>query len=108
MLLLAMVMLLALTATTQAAPAEAPAQSTGVYHTVRWGESLSGIAVRYGVTVQAIMAVNPQIWNPNVIYAGQVLFIPTGGTGESRPALAAFIIRWCVEIRCLGFQAGMA
>jgi len=85
-LLLAMVLLLALSATTQAAPAEAPAASTGVYHTVRWGESLSGIAVRYGTTIQAIMAANPQIWNPNVIFAGQVLYIPTGGTGGVPPS----------------------
>jgi len=76
-LLLALVMTLGLTTTTQAAPAEAPAASNGVYHTVRWGETLSGIAVRYGTTVQAIMQANPQIWNPNLIFAGQVLFIPS-------------------------------
>ncbi len=85
-LLLAMVLLLALSATTQAAPAEAPAASTGVYHTVTWGQSLSGIAVYYGTTVNAIMAANPQIWNPNVIFAGQVLYIPTGGTGGVPPS----------------------
>jgi LysM repeat protein len=84
-LLLAMVLLLALSATTQAAPAEAPEASTGVYHTVRWGDSLSGIAVRYGTTVNAILAANPQIWNPNLIFAGQVLFIPTGGSGGQPP-----------------------
>lgn len=84
-LLLAMVLLLALSATALAAPAEAPAASTGVYHTVTWGQSLSGIAVYYGSTVNAIMAANPQIWNPNVIFAGQVLFIPTGGSGGNPP-----------------------
>ena len=84
-LLLAMVLLLALSATTQAAPADSSAESTGVYHTVRWGQSLSGIAVYYGTTIQAIMAANPQIWNPNVIYAGQVLYIPTGGIGSPGP-----------------------
>ena len=84
-LLLAMVLVLALTATTQAAPAEAPTASTGVYHTVTWGQSLSGIAVYYGSTVNAIMAANPQIWNPNVIFAGQVLFIPTGSSGNNPP-----------------------
>ena len=84
-LLLAMVLLLALSATTQAAPAEAPTASTGIYHTVTWGQSLSQIAVYYGSTVNAIMAANPQIWNPNVIYAGQVLYIPTGGSGGYPP-----------------------
>jgi LysM repeat protein len=84
-LLLAMILLLALSATTQAAPAEAPTASTGVYHTVRWGQTLSGIALYYGSTVNAVMAANPQIWNPNVIYAGQVLYIPTGSSGGYPP-----------------------
>lgn len=73
-LLLAFVLLLGLTATTQAAPT----QQAGVYHTVRWGETLSGIARFYGTTTQAIMAANPQIWNPNLIFAGTMLFIPSG------------------------------
>ena len=89
-LLLAMVLLLALSATTQAAPAEAPAELTGIYHTVRWGETLSGIAVYYGTTIQAIMAANPQIWNPNVIYAGQVLYIPTGGVTPPPPTYCRY------------------
>jgi LysM repeat protein len=89
-LLLAMVLLLALTATTQAAPAEKPAESTGVYHTVRWGETLYRISVYYGTTINAIMAANPQIWNPNVIYAGQVLYIPTGGSGGIPPTYCRY------------------
>ncbi len=46
------------------------------YHTVQWGQTLSGIAWYYGTTVQAIMYANPSITNPNLIYAGQVLCIP--------------------------------
>lgn len=53
------------------------AESGGVYHTVRYGEYLSTIAVRYGVTVQAILQANPHIYNPNLIYAGTVLYIPS-------------------------------
>ncbi len=48
------------------------------YHTVQWGQTLSGIAWYYGTTVQAIMYANPSITNPNLIYAGQVLCIPSG------------------------------
>jgi LysM repeat protein len=55
-----------------AAPSEHP-----VVHVVRWGEHLSGIAARYGTTVQAI-AVENGIANPNRIYAGQRLAIPAG------------------------------
>jgi LysM repeat protein len=84
-LLLAILLLLALTATTQAAPETAPPAQSGVYHTVYWGETLSAIAVRYGTTVYAIMAANPQIWNPNIIFAGQVLYIPVGSTPPPPP-----------------------
>jgi LysM repeat protein len=59
-----------------ARPAEA--QGTGVYHIVQRGEYLSLIAQRYGTTTQAILAANPQITNPNLIYAGQTIFVPFG------------------------------
>ncbi len=54
------------------------AESGGVYHTVRYGEYLSVIAIRYGVTVNAILQANPNITNPNLIYSGTVLYIPIG------------------------------
>jgi LysM repeat protein len=52
----------------------APAEHLLV-HVVRWGESLSLIAQRYGTTVRAIATTN-QIANPHRIYAGQRLVIP--------------------------------
>lgn len=59
-----------------ARPAEA--QGNGVYHIVQRGEYLSIIAQRYGTTQQAILAANPQITNPNLIFAGQTIFVPFG------------------------------
>ena len=53
-----------------------PPSGCYAYYQVQWGNSLSGIAAYYGTTVGALMATNPSIWNPNVIYAGQVLCIP--------------------------------
>ena len=50
----------------------APVQRT---HTVLYGESASGIARRYGVTVQALVQANG-LRNPNQLQAGQVLIIP--------------------------------
>ena len=47
-----------------------------VWHNVRWGQTLSGIAWYYGTTIQAVMAANPSITNPNLIYAGSTLCIP--------------------------------
>ena len=40
------------------------------YHTVVKGETLSGIAKRYGTTLSAVIALNPQIKNPNLIHPG--------------------------------------
>lgn len=56
----------------------AQAQATGVYHIVQRGEYLSVIAQRYGTTVQAILTANPSITNPNLIFAGQTIFVPFG------------------------------
>lgn len=53
----------------QAAPAT-PSQ-TSIYHTVVRGETLWGIARQYGITTETIIRLNPQIKNPNLIYAGQ-------------------------------------
>lgn len=73
----ALLLLLLLLAFVPHADAEAPASSSGFYYTVQWGDTLSQIAVRYGTTVQAVAQANG-IVNPNLIYAGQVLWIPTG------------------------------
>lgn len=43
-----------------------------VYHTIREGETLSGIAAKYGTTWQRLQQMNG-ISNPNVIYAGQTI-----------------------------------
>ena len=48
------------------------------WHTVQWGETLYSIARRYGTTWGAIADAN-SLPNPNQIYAGQKLRIPTPG-----------------------------
>lgn len=54
--------------------------ATGSTYVVRVGDTLAKIASRAGTTVHAILAVNPQIQNPNVIYVGQVINMPSGTT----------------------------
>ena len=53
-------------------------------HTVRAGETLSGIASKYGTTYQHLAQING-ISNPNLIYAGQVLKID--GTAQTSSAV---------------------
>ncbi len=47
--------------------------ATPIYYTVQRGDALRIIAARYGTTVYSIQLLNPQIWNPNLIYVGQVV-----------------------------------
>lgn len=82
-----------------ATPGKAPAAAPGapapvaVVHTVDGGETLSGIAKRYGVTVAAIVAAN-KIDNPNRVREGTKLTIPTGGgpTGDGTLGLPAKLV----------------
>ena len=55
---------------------ETPPYSSGRTYVVQWGETLAIIAGRIGVSVNDILAANPQIWNANYIYAGQVINLP--------------------------------
>jgi lysozyme len=43
------------------------------------GDTLSGIAAQYGVSYQAIASASG-IGNPNVIYVGEKIIVPTGGS----------------------------
>ena len=82
--LLVLVLLVAmLPATALAAPQESSAALSGwgcsTYYTVQPGDTLSGIARWYGVSVHALAQAN-HISNPNLIFAGQTLCIPSGGS----------------------------
>ena len=50
----------------------------GGTYIVQRGDTLGKIAGRSGTSVSAILAVNPQIWNPSLIYAGQLIYLPSG------------------------------
>lgn len=70
---------------TPAKPA-APKPSTSGTYTVLTGDSLSEIAVAHGVSLSALEKANPQIIDPNKIFPGQVLHLPSGSKAS---ALAA-------------------
>jgi spore coat assembly protein SafA len=45
-------------------------------YVIQPGDTLFFIAGRFGVTVEDILAANPQITNPDLIFPGQIIEIP--------------------------------
>ena len=71
-----------------AGAAAAPAPATGGSYVVRAGDTLYGIALRHGTTVQALMSANGL--TGTLIYTGQTLTLPgAGGATAAAPAAPA-------------------
>ncbi len=70
----------------------APQATDPVVHVVRWGESLFLIARRYGTTTNAIVSAN-NLRNPNFVYAGQRLVIPTSGSSSPSGGTSIYVVR---------------
>lgn len=58
--------------------------SGGVY-TVKPGDTLAKIAARAGCSLSSVLAVNPQIQNPSLIYVGQRINLPVGAKPPAPP-----------------------
>lgn len=71
--------------------------SAATTHTVVSGDSMWKIAVKYQVGLSEIKAANPHISNPDLIYPGQVLTIPT--TDSSVLSYEKEVVRLVNEIR---------
>ncbi|HHY91760.1 MAG TPA: LysM peptidoglycan-binding domain-containing protein, partial [Firmicutes bacterium] len=52
------------------------------FHVVQPGESLWSIAQRYGVTLEALLAANPTLKQPEMVYPGQKICIPPRVIGQ--------------------------
>lgn len=65
-------------------PTSYPAKCNGQLYTVQQGDTLFYIARRFGVPLSALIAANPQIPNPDLIYPGQIICIPAPLTSRSR------------------------
>ena len=74
--LVSLVLLLGLVASVSLA-----ATSTDTY-IIRSGDTLASIAVAHDITLAELLALNPSITNPNVIYVGQAIQVPGS---ESEP-----------------------
>lgn len=70
------------TSTTGGSGAPAPTPTENAY-TVAANDTLAGIAKAKGTNIQALMAANPSITNPNIIKSGQKINLPGAPTGTS-------------------------
>ena len=68
-------------------PASGIPQGFSNTYVVRSGDTFASIAAYYGVNIYTLWAANPQIWNINWIYTGQVIYVP--GSGPSWPGTTA-------------------
>jgi LysM repeat protein len=59
-----------------------PPPAGGQTYYVQRGDTLRKIAAKFSTSVDALLKLNPQISNPNVIYVGQAITVP----GSSDPA----------------------
>jgi prophage tail gpP-like protein len=70
----------AYTAEAELSPVAQRTSKNATTYTVKSGDTLSGVAATNNVTLVDLLAVNPQIENPDLIQEGQVVNIPvTGG-----------------------------
>ncbi|MFT3893357.1 MAG: LysM peptidoglycan-binding domain-containing protein [Anaerolineales bacterium] len=60
-----------------------PPPASGSTYYVQKGDTLRIIANKYGTTVDALLKLNPQITNQNLIYVGQAVTVPSGSSGAS-------------------------
>ena len=86
-----------LTALLLTATLSAPASAAGLRHTVVRGDTMWKLAVQYKVGTSEIIAANPQVANPNLIYPGQVLNIPQ--VSDAVLDYEAEVIRLVNEVR---------
>lgn len=93
-------------------PAQARAQSAcGDTVTVSRGDTLTSIARRCGVSYLALRNANPQIVNPNLIYSGQIIYMPQSGQPEQpeQPSISISPVsgptRTTVQVIATGFPA---
>lgn len=81
------VLVLSNSATPVAAASPAPTASGGRYTIVR-GDTISGIAAKFGVTAQAVLGANGLGWT-SIVYPGQTLTIPGSASAAVAPRAAA-------------------
>lgn len=54
-----------------------PPECDGQLYTLKAGDTLFSISRKFGVTIERVLAANPQIVNPDIIFTDQVICIPS-------------------------------
>jgi len=88
-----------LTAPTLVAPETPLPTSTPFTYSVKSGDTISGIALQFGVSIDDLLAINPEI-SPSAMSIGTVLKIPSNPdnpTGEATPTPAPLTVE---QIEC--------
>ena len=73
--------------------------STPFTYSVQQGETISGIALKFGVSIDELIAINPDV-SPNIMSVGTTLKIPSNPanpTGESTPTPVPFTVE---QVQC--------
>lgn len=62
-------------------------------YTVQPGDSMWSIARKFGVSLDALIAANPQIPNPNLIFPGQIVCVPRSAPGPCPPGTFSYTVQ---------------
>jgi len=79
-------------------PPTTPPPASGQLYYVRRGDTLRSIASKLSTTTYEILKYNPQITNPNLIYAGQAITIP--------PTASSYIVQKGDTLRVIAGKFG--
>ena len=84
--------------TTPPTPPTTPPPASGQVYYVRRGDTLRSIASKLSTTTYELLTYNPQITNPNLIYAGQAITIP--------PTASSYIVQRGDTLRIIANKFG--
>lgn len=77
----------------------APVQAAGnADYTIEPGDNLAKVAARYGLMLGQLIDANPQIHDPNLIYGGQVITLPTGRSEGPSGNPSKRLFAWQIEL----------